>query len=234
MNRTEFMRQLEMLLQTIPEMERREALQYYNDYFDDAGEENEREVLDALGNPAKVAENIKRDLYGADAVPTSSIKHPPVKYQDNNNQEQSKSKGKPEGNFFERMGTRFDNLPTWGQVLIVIALILFSPVLLGIVSAIIGAIVSLVAGWFSMILGFAITALVLVVLLFILVGTGIVLIAQAPMGALAVAGVGLLCGGIGILFLMLTVAMAGIATPAIFRGIAKLWRKFFGKKEVAA
>ena len=62
MNRQEFMERLENLLQNIPEQERVEAIQYYNDYFEDAGEENEQAVLDALGTPAQVAENIKRDM----------------------------------------------------------------------------------------------------------------------------------------------------------------------------
>ena len=62
MNRVDFMQQLESLLQSIAPMERDEAIQYYNDYFDDAGKENEQEVIEALGNPARVAENIKRDL----------------------------------------------------------------------------------------------------------------------------------------------------------------------------
>ena len=64
MNRIEFMKQLESLLQNVSQTEREEALQYYNDYFDDAGPENEKEVIEALGNPARVAENIKRDLMG--------------------------------------------------------------------------------------------------------------------------------------------------------------------------
>ena len=65
MNKTEFMRQLESLLQNISQQERQEALQYYEDYFADAGPENEQAVIEALGNPARVAENIRRDLYGA-------------------------------------------------------------------------------------------------------------------------------------------------------------------------
>ena len=43
MNRTDFMNQLESLLQSISSTEREEAMQYYNDYFDDAGAENEQE-----------------------------------------------------------------------------------------------------------------------------------------------------------------------------------------------
>ena len=44
MNRIQFMTQLAALLQDLPVEERREAMKYYNDYFDDAGEENEKEV----------------------------------------------------------------------------------------------------------------------------------------------------------------------------------------------
>ena len=61
MNRIEFMTELAALLQDVPVEERKEAMQYYNDYFDDAGEE-EKDVVKELGSPAKVAENIKKDL----------------------------------------------------------------------------------------------------------------------------------------------------------------------------
>lgn len=64
MNRNDFMRQLEMLLSDITPNERQEALQFYNDYFDDAGVENEQNVIRALGSPAKVAASIKADLTG--------------------------------------------------------------------------------------------------------------------------------------------------------------------------
>lgn len=64
MNRKDFMRQLEMLLSDITSNERNEAIQFYNDYFDDAGAENEQAVIKALGSPAKVAASIKSDLMG--------------------------------------------------------------------------------------------------------------------------------------------------------------------------
>ena len=56
MNRIDFMRRLELLLSDLPENERREAVQYYNDYFNDAGVENEEEVLESLGTPEEVAQ----------------------------------------------------------------------------------------------------------------------------------------------------------------------------------
>ena len=56
MNRKEFMERLAKLLWNISESEREEALQYYNDYFDDAGIENESRVLEELGSPEQVAD----------------------------------------------------------------------------------------------------------------------------------------------------------------------------------
>lgn len=62
MNRAEFMRRLAGLLGDVPPMEREEAIQYYNDYFDDAGEENESSVIASLGTPEELARSIKAGL----------------------------------------------------------------------------------------------------------------------------------------------------------------------------
>lgn len=58
MRRQEFMRELEYLLRAIPDSERVDALAYYNDYFDEAGEENEAQVIRELGSPQQVADKI--------------------------------------------------------------------------------------------------------------------------------------------------------------------------------
>ena len=62
MNRVEFMNELETLLSDVTESEREEAIKYYNDYFDDAGIENESSVINELVSPQKVANTIKEDL----------------------------------------------------------------------------------------------------------------------------------------------------------------------------
>lgn len=64
MSRIEFLEKLESLLSDIPSDEREEALQYYMNYFEDAGEENEEEVIKELGSPEQVAAIIKADLNG--------------------------------------------------------------------------------------------------------------------------------------------------------------------------
>ncbi|MCM1135756.1 MAG: DUF1700 domain-containing protein [Clostridium sp.] len=62
MSRWEFMRRLEELLFDISPNEREEALQYYNDYFNDAGKENEQDVIKALGSPEQVAKIVRDGL----------------------------------------------------------------------------------------------------------------------------------------------------------------------------
>ena len=62
MNRAEFMRRLTELLGDVPPTERDEAIQYYNDYFDDAGTENESGVIASLGSPEELARTIKAGL----------------------------------------------------------------------------------------------------------------------------------------------------------------------------
>lgn len=220
MNRAEFMRQLEVLLQNISPAEREEALQYYNDYFNDAGVENEQAVIEALGTPAKVAENIKRDLYGSGYGDNTYERaaagtHAVVQYK------QGISRGTEEK---EKMSP--------GMIaLIVVLCILASPVLLGVGSGALGVLAGVIAAWFSMIIGFGAAALSLLVLMIVLIIVGAMCLVTSPLTGLALFGGGLVCGGIGLLFLMLTVAMAGMATPAICRGVVGICRNLFGKKD---
>ena len=68
MSYEEFMKELEGLLAGVPTEEKEEALQYYSDYFADAGKENEGEVISELGSPQKVAALIegRSDAPGAE------------------------------------------------------------------------------------------------------------------------------------------------------------------------
>ena len=58
MNRDIFMEELQKRLRKLPYGEIKEALDYYEQYFDDAGAENEQEVLSELGAPSAVAAQI--------------------------------------------------------------------------------------------------------------------------------------------------------------------------------
>lgn len=303
MNRADFMKQLESLLTGIAPTEREEAIQYYNDYFDDAGAENEQEVIEALGNPARVAENIKRDLldsgygkkpagkakasdralmeYGqsepggeADTGEEPDAGHAAAAGQGSGKfaaGREDRAAGEPAGaardggggpggaqartesngagwNPFEGYGRsaesappeedayrwshdtagwfgekpekeRKEAMPAWAIALLITVLVFGFPVYGGVFMGILG----LLLGWFGTMLGLGVGALALLILFLVLVVVGILCLIINPWVGIALVGAGLLVGCFGILMMMLTVAMAGIATPAIFRGIFGLF-----------
>ncbi len=69
MTRTEYMKSLEKLLAPLPETERRDALDYYDEYFDAAGKYREAETIAELGSPEEVAQKI---LENQDFVPAEA------------------------------------------------------------------------------------------------------------------------------------------------------------------
>ena len=64
MNREEFMKELEYLLSDIPDEEKAEAIGYYRDYLEEAGEENEEAAIREFGSPERIAAIIRSDLSG--------------------------------------------------------------------------------------------------------------------------------------------------------------------------
>ena len=59
MNREEYLKRLSFLLKDLPEEEIEDAIAYYEDYFEEAGEEKEEQVIKKLGSPEKIAKMIR-------------------------------------------------------------------------------------------------------------------------------------------------------------------------------
>ena len=59
MNREEYLKRLSFLLKDLPEEEIEDAIAYYEDYFEEAGEEKEEQVIKELGSPEKIAKMIR-------------------------------------------------------------------------------------------------------------------------------------------------------------------------------
>ena len=64
MTAKEYLDALRAALAILPEDERENAMRYYQDYFLDAGAENEQKVIEELGEPAVLAAAILRDYGG--------------------------------------------------------------------------------------------------------------------------------------------------------------------------
>lgn len=243
MKREYFMNQLERLLQGISDTEREEALQYYNDYFDDAGAENEQEVIEALGNPARVAENIKRDLSGGSTVEAAAQKMKAsdrvlMEYGKTERDARADSGGEwgwetgYSGYAPEKKKRLWERMPVWAVALLVTVLVFFAPAIFGVLLGVLGTAVGILVCWFALIFCGGAAAAALLIAMVALVAGGIVSFPAAPGVGFLLVGGGLVCGCAGLLCLMLTVVMAGAVTPVIWRGIACVFRVFGGRKAV--
>ena len=227
MNRFEFMRQLEELLSDISPNEKEEALTYYNDYFNDAGEENEQQVIQELESPEQVAAVVKEGLGlpksseakrqfetgKQEEVPTAQMSE---KEQENSSSKAKRSKDKNE-------------LPTWAIVLIIIGLVLGSPLIFAGAITVLSLIFAVVVTLFSIIVAFGAVALALYIAGISFFSVGFIVSPVNIWLTLSMIGSGLLMGAISILFMVLTVLLVGKAVPALFRGIRALWQKIFHK-----
>ena len=58
MTKDDFLTTLRTLIQDMPPEDRRDVMNYYTEYFEDAGPEREQEVLRQLGSPEQVAREV--------------------------------------------------------------------------------------------------------------------------------------------------------------------------------
>ncbi len=64
MTRTEYLAQMERYLKRLPQKDYQEAMDYFTEYFDEAGIENEAQVIDELGSPKEAASEIIASVLG--------------------------------------------------------------------------------------------------------------------------------------------------------------------------
>lgn len=259
MSRKEFMDRLEALLAVIPAEERSEALQFYTDYFEDAGEENEAQVIKELGSPEQVAAMIKADLKGDNSDSGEFTEHG---YSDSRFDQKNNPVPRPnrykraEGGYTYhstdggqsygkqgydsdsyKTGEEYKEGPRTSKTLKIVLIILIAlavipvgwPILLGIVGICIG----LVCASFGLFAGLVIGALALMgagLFIFILGLTKI--IAALPV-ALLTSGSGLIIFILGLIAVVASVRLCIIVYPAIFRCIVNICRWPFHRKAVS-
>ena len=211
MNRAEFMSRLRELLSDITESEREEALNYYEDYFDEAGAENESSVIQDLVSPEKVAFIIKKDAQGSETG-----EYTERGYFDGDEEKQTPVEKKKEKRKFP-----------W--VLILILAIFALPIWGGLF----GGLVGLLAGAVGIVIALLLAAIALT---FAGIVGGIAMIVWGAVKVLVSPAVGLLGIGagaiflaIGLCFLLLCIWIIGKVIPAIFRFFIDLCQKLLYK-----
>ena len=231
MNRIEYMTKLASLLQDIPEVERRDAMKYYNDYFDEAGEENEEQVIREFGAPEEVAENIKADLKGkTEDITGSQQEQSSSQYQ---TQEQQKQKSDQSSEYQYGMSEKKKNDRIWEIVLIVILAIIIGPVLIPLVGGILAAGLAIVLTVIVGVIALVIAGASIAIAGIALVISGFIILLPQTAAGLALIGSGLMILVIGVIATVGFGKLCAFIWDGIAKGISFLWRKIFHRKAVA-
>lgn len=206
MNRAQFMEQLKRLLSDIPESERQEALDYYENYFDDAGEENEAAVIRELGSPGKVAAIIKADLH-----------------ESNEHYAEYTEKGYEDARMKEpgQMPVRHDRSRRQNAkvILLLILLVFVSPFISGAAGGVLGVLVTIVLLPFILVFALGTSVLGIGVAGIACVVAGIAACFASPALGVLCVGIGFLLIAAAILLLLLLIWLAGTILPKLVRKV---------------
>ncbi len=235
MTRQEFMAHLEKLLWDISENEREEALQYYNDYFDDAGKENEEAVLKELGNPVQVAKKIKVG-FSENTSEYSEQGYEDTRFRDAMEMivEEEKSNWQTEERQFtqEKEAAEKQVRHTgkgWKMLAIILLCIITLPVIVPLGIALLATVFSLLLAVILIFFGIGTAVVIVLTGGLIFFGVGIGKIFLAPAIGLALMGVGCLLFSLGLLS-ALALGWCGVKfIPWLIRGVVKLIRFPFRK-----
>lgn len=210
MNRREFMQRLEQALQSMPAEERRRAVEYYEDYFEEAGPDKEAEVLQDLGAPEKVAADILREF--RDVTPNGQ-----TRFGENKKRTQS---------FGEYFSSLDKGQKTVLTVLLIVAAICILPASIGVIGGLGGlliGIVCVIGGVFLIVPALAVGAW----------GCLVAFVVQAVMAALQgeiaalVLMIGLAC--ISLAFAILLMRATVYLFKTVFVGIIRAIIDFFNR-----
>lgn len=209
MNAYEYLQALRAALAVLPDDEIDSAMRYYEDYFLDAGDENAAQVIEQLGPPEQVAEAILRDYTGV-------ARRRPERFEEEKAQTVD---GVPLGRDGKPL-TRKKGINPWMLACIVLLALIFGPVAITVIGAIILAVVGLIVG---------VAACVVAVPAATLIGGGALvlfsfLLWATPASALATLGAGLVVGAVGLLLVLLVIKLCILFVPPIIRGLVALVR----------
>ena len=222
MNREEFMQQLARLLSDLPENERMEAIRYYNDYFDEAGPENEAKVISELGSPGKVAAIIKADLKENDGAGETS--------KDTQSDRWRNAQDSMPGNYSPVHKSR--GAGRWA--LIIILVVFLSPVILGIGSGVFGVFVGILAAIFGIWVSIFTAGAGLLGGGIALLAKGVIRLFSAPASGLVSMGGGFLSIALGIFILIFFFWFTFRFLPRLCRTVVNFISRLLHKRKGAA
>lgn len=188
-----------MLLSDLGEEERKEALDYYEEYFLEAGEGKEADVIRELGSPNEVAYKIREELSDKNLAPIEE-----TSYEEDNVQERSSKKPM---NF-------------WKIGCIVLACIIFGPVVIPTVLGLLGGLLGILVAAVAVVLALGVAAIAIMVVFAIVAVVlfvyGIVKLVVSPITAILLLGGSLIALAIFILLVFAAIKLCVNVLPSVW------------------
>ncbi len=222
MNRIEFLERLERLLLDIPYTERREALDYYTEYFEDA-EKDDEEVIRTLGSPEEVAHNIREELAGKELSEVVEVIDASSEEENFHNDTTGTEEKAKDGEKKQLEG--------WQIALIIVGAVVLFPVYGGVIVGALGACFGVIAGCFGIILGLMAASVGLAIASVFVLILAIVKFAISPLASLFLIGLSVFLAGIAMLCMIASWKSITVLIPAIWKGIVYIWNSIFHRKE---
>lgn len=242
MNRAEFMEELEYLLSDIPDGEKSDAIEYYRDYLEEAGTENEEQVIREFGSPERIASIIRSEISGnmKDGGEFTENGYMDERFKDPNYQMAKRydypetvddhtedTQGSYETDKRKKENSRAVKITLW-----IILLIAASPILLGLGSSLAGIVTGILGCLLVLVILVGAMTAVFLVLGFIMALAGIVSMAIHPISGILLFGLGILFLGLGLFALAVSGAFYGKFLPFLFRSMVNIISRFiYGRRK---
>jgi uncharacterized membrane protein len=215
-NRKEFLRKLQLELYKLPRHEIDDAIAYYNEYFEEAGPDQEQSVIKELGTPSKIATQIKAD-YAVRQL--ESMESNRGNRAGGNEQLPATTGGNAGNGNNEKAPGKLS--AAWWVVIGIVGGIFAAPVAIPVAFALAAVLIGLFITVIALLIAGLVTAIVLIVLSFVAVIVGITLLATSAPLAVLVIGMGLMGLSLMALFTVGIVALSNL----FFRFIARKHRE---------
>lgn len=228
MNRKEYMERLEQLLLVLPEEEREEALQYYHDYFEDAGVENEENVIRELGTPEEVAAKIRAGLVGENGE-YSEQGFEDVRF--HKSDEIVTETERAEGNWEEvhydnrkddRNKKQSKNTNVWKVIAIIVLVLFAAPIMMPVGIAVLAVVFALIVTVLAVLFAVGISGFAILLTGVIVIVAGIAKMILAPATGILAAGIGCILLAVGVLVSWLMISIMVKVIPGMIRGLVNI------------
>ncbi len=152
MDRGQFMNELYERLRMLPNDEREKALNYYEEYFDDAGVENEANVLKELGDVSKIAEEIIQNSTTSSEA-KSANRYSSFRNENSDNYRTNDSRN-DNYNSVNEVNSNYTKKrrrnPMW-TIFTIIGIIVAGPILIGLILGFFGFVLGLILATFGLV-----------------------------------------------------------------------------------